>query len=64
MRLVVVEKEVLHTCRLRGGFFRSLAVYFFTYPPPAPGQPLSPWGGVVFSPGQEHCDGHPLMSQP
>ena len=32
-------------------------MYLFSYPPPAPGQPLSQWGGVVLS--QEHCDNEP-----
>ena len=30
------RNKVLHTCRLGGEFFRSLAVYFFSYRPPSP----------------------------
>ena len=39
--------------------FRNLAVCSF--PPPAPGPALSPWGGVVFIRGQEHLQRELLM---
>ena len=60
---VVVEKEVLRAGLRGGGCFRNVAVYFISNPPPGPGCPLSPWGGMVRRFSQGHRDGQTFMTQ-
>ena len=55
------SRKVLHTCRLGSEFFRSLAVYFFSFPPPRPCRLLALCAVVLGGLGKGHCDAHPCI---